>query len=245
MKGKHKLEIFLTTSDILIELENSGKRLNKSDLYLAVNQRLKEKRDSGISKRDFYAGLEKAILEKKLQENVDQGSKWTNKPRYTTLTEEGRKQYRYNFLDISTNLTKYRRKKLFQLLFLYQAAEYGKRFFRADESFDNFLKSFSITSIDLKVTKMIEDKIGKLDVSLIHFQPIKGIKIRRYDEKGIPVMYTVTLPGFTLEEISQYHKKNIGKQEDALVSPLVRWVSPEEYQASVLNPYDSWDTRLP
>ena len=167
------------------------------------------------------------------------------------LTDYTKKEYQHELLGIDEE--KERKKKLFHLLFFYEASKAGQISFLGDQQFDDFLKSLSLTRDDLKVSNIETDDISE---SFIRYQSLKGIEISKYERRGPPsnaairerleelgiadkdiILYNVTIPGFSIEEIFQYHQKNINKQKLASSTPLPAWVSPEEHESSVYSPH--------
>ena len=107
-------EIF---SAITYVLQNN--ELQESTLFRKVNNRLKESKGKGISRRDFTKVAELSVKEGRLGRREDKQSKTKVKPVYYFLIESYLKKYqRYDFVEIDQE--KDRQRKLFQLLLLFE-----------------------------------------------------------------------------------------------------------------------------
>ena len=214
--------------DILIEQGKKEEKLNYSELYHKVDDNLRGTKGKGISTRDFDSEVKLLVKEKRLQRTEDKNSKRKYKPVYFLLTDYTKKEYQHELLGIDEE--KERKKKLFHLLFFYEASKAGQISFLGDQQFDDFLKSLSLTRDDLKVSNIETDDISE---SFIRYQSLKGIEISKYERRGPPsnaairerleelgiadkdiILYNVTIPGFSIEEIFQYHQKNINKNKN-------------------------------
>ena len=248
MGGGHRTNIFNAIADTLLEQKGKGGTgLNYNTLF----RKVKEKMGREISPRDFSSEVKLLVEEKKIQRTEDKDSKLKIKPVFFSVTETTKKEYQQEYLGIDEG--KERRRKLLHLLFFYEDSKAGKITYSSEREFDYFLKSVSLSRQDLEVSNSIET--GDSSDSVIHYHAVKRIRISKYERKGPPstvairerieelgisnrdlVSYDVTLPGFTLEEIFQYHKKNTEKLRSALSTPLPSWISPEEHESSVYSP---------
>jgi hypothetical protein len=211
---RHRKDIFDAIRSVLLE-HGTEQKLNYSALYHKVSDRLKETKQKGISRRDFDSEIKLAVQEKKLIRTENKDSKSKVKPVYFSLTENALKQYHQDFLGI--NEVKDRRRKLFQLLLIYEVSKGSRAYISGDKDFDKFLKSFSLSRQNLKIATRRTS--SNSDKTVITFHPLNGLSVTKYqkhDRKGIGkkprcilgargrTQYSVDLPGFTIEEIFQY-----------------------------------------
>ena len=121
MVTPHKQDIFEAIKDSLLEVENNN-NLNYSKLYEKVNEKLKLSRNKQkvkLSTRDFGSEIKILLDEGLLIRIQDDKSKNKIKPVYFSLTKKAIKQHKFDVLGISPE--KENRRKLYHLLFFYQA----------------------------------------------------------------------------------------------------------------------------
>ena len=172
--------------------------------YSQIYNALKKNTGRTISYRDYSAALQDMENNNRLQkEERYQGNKRIPLV-YYSLTENAVKEHQHNILGI--NLETERRRKLFQLLFVYETTKYGLMKFTR-EGFDKFLELAQCSEEDLKVTKQVEILDGK--AYIIIFEPVNGIEISKFEDKQMELtIYIVTYPGFSIKEILSFHKKS-------------------------------------
>jgi hypothetical protein len=212
---KRSKEIFDAIRVILLESEGGDKRLNYSMLYDKVNDKLKKQKGKGISNRDFDSVIQASVKEKRLLRTEDPEAKSKVKPVYFSLTQKALKRYQQDFLGFDE--VKDKRRKLFQLLLIYEICKGSRVYIRGDNDLDKFLKSVFLSRSDLKISRKSTD--SDTHKTFITFHPLNDMEVskwQKHDYKGIGkiprcilgtrgrTQYTVGLPGFTIEEIFRY-----------------------------------------
>lgn len=190
------------------ELLQDMQKLSYSELYKEVVKKLAVtgKTKNKISYRDYSAVLESMLKERKVSKE-DSGKRGSKV--YYSLTDSSKKQYQRDILGIDEE--KQRLRELYQLLFFYEVGKYGKIYFTREEDFSGFLESVGLSVQNLKPFKTVE--APEVNVRLTYFEHVKGIFIAKHELILENVTtYSITLPGFTRQEIVDYYKKNSKRQ---------------------------------
>jgi hypothetical protein len=177
--------------------EDISNRLNYSGLYEKVKLRL----GSHVSHRDFWSCL-KSMVDRKMLDRKEENTGKVIPTVYYSLTASAKKESRFDILGIDS--LKKKRRKLYQLLFFFQAIKPPKLV--SARKFNKALSSLSISRNNLSVETHVhilaraETNYKRVDDYKFRIVEVsdQGKKLTRYYYKHL---------GFSLKDIIQYIKK--------------------------------------
>jgi hypothetical protein len=239
----HKRDIFEAIKVSLLEDNN----LNYSKLYEKVNEKLKLSRDKPkvkLSTRDFGSEINILLNEGLLIRRPDDKSKNKIKPVYFSLTKKAIKQHQFDVLGISPE--KENRRKLYHLLFFYQAFSPMRHI--SKKKLDEILSSIPATEKDLVIERHFHTAGTNATETI--YKPVKYIQIQKTElsdvgpsKRETAVLYFCRFLSFSEEEIKEYLEKS---NNDILV-PFVNSIDfkKEEIENQFRKAFDNLrDARL-
>lgn len=202
MGTKHRQDVFDAIRDALLEAE--GYRRGYSALYKGVNEKLQLLRKNPkfvLSPRDFSSELNILVNEHRLYREQDNKSKKKIKPVNFSLTEGAIKEHRFNILGI--DLEKERRRKLYQLLFFFQAFSPPKQI--SIQKFHEILVRIPLPRNRLKLQD-IADYSSDEGILIETYEPVEHIMFSVINDlRGEYV--SCKLLSFSKREIIEYSEK--------------------------------------
>lgn len=219
----HKRDVFEAIKDSLLEDSSDG--LNYSKLYEKVNEKLKILRNKPkvkLSTRDFGSEINALLNDGLLTRKSDENSKNKIKPVYFSLTKEAIKQHQFDVLGISAE--KENRRKLYHLLFFYQAFSPAK--WISKDQLNDILSSIPLSGEDLVVESIIHT--DGTNVTETIYKPVGYIQIQKTElsDVGSPkrestVLYSCRFLSFSEEEI----KDCLEKSKNDILIPFVNSIN--------------------
>jgi hypothetical protein len=121
-----------------------------------------------------------------------------------SLTEKGKREFHLRIL--GTNKQTEKRKSLYQLLIFFE--EFVRRDFITERQLNRFLRQIGASINELREIKVSHASYPKIT----YFKSIKGVGIARWIDHDSELRrdrpsYYVTIPGFTVKEVTSYLKK--------------------------------------
>ena len=196
---------------IKVSLLENNNNLNYSKLYEKVNEKLKlfrNKQKVKLSTRDFGSEINILLKEGLLIRRQDDKSKNKIKPVYFSLTKKAIKQHQFDVLGISPE--KENRRKLYHLLFFYQAFSPMRRI--SKKQLDEILSRIPASEKDL-VIQSHSHTVGTNFTQTI-YKPVKDIQIQKTELSDVgpkgetAVLYSYRFLAFSEEEIMGYLEKS-------------------------------------
>lgn len=199
MGSGHREDVFGAIRDTLLDAKDIS--LNYSSLYKGVNERLrihKKNPNFTLSSRDFSSELSVLVKDKRLRRKENSESNNKIKPVYFSLTERALKEHRFNILGIDPE--KEKRRKLYQLLFFFQAIS-PPRYLPVDK-LDEILSRIPLSVNNLEL-QGISDYSSDEGATIETYKPIEHISFSIVkDLRGKYV--SAKLLSFSMTEILQY-----------------------------------------
>ena len=211
---QHKEDVFEAIKDSLLEVENNN-NLNYSKLYEKVNEKLKLSRNKQkvkLSTRDFGSEIKILLDEGLLIRIQDDKSKNKIKPVYFSLTKKAIKQHKFDVLGISPE--KENRRKLYHLLFFYQAFSPMRRI--SKKQLDEILSRIPEQERDLVIENHVHSAGTNFTQTI--YKPVKYVQIQKIELSNVgpkgetAVFYSYRVLAFSEEEIMEYLEKSNNDQ---------------------------------